>query len=362
MSVNARVAACTRIFRNAGTDRIWRHGAGTFRRVELPGPLSHGVRVPYIVGRLAPPHFSGQERTYNLVNQRPCSMSDNRKKAEDGASSGEPQQEREREPGNTDPFGAERYQASNTLPAHEQARRAYAAALSANDLQRRRIYAASLTGASSIIVPPQRPPENPQPVLSAGVPSTVVTNISARRPAEVSFGDDQNVTVIPTVVRATSPNWPEERAEIIRRLEAAEATFQKIAPFLAALEAAYGERGQLGHNNPPERVEMLPLETIELQTGSEAAKLARAEISSDNPRLDVLRVCGLVLNQVAARAHACLSWIGAKGDEFVDACVKSAGDQTGKLLVTAVAASQLLQQLHIDLTAIVTQILHILMH
>jgi hypothetical protein len=30
--VKVRVAACTRIFRNAGTDRIWRHGAGTFVR------------------------------------------------------------------------------------------------------------------------------------------------------------------------------------------------------------------------------------------------------------------------------------------------------------------------------------------
>src|SRR5262249_14269342 len=105
-----------------------------------------------------------------------------------------------------------------------------------------------------------------------------------------------------------------------------------------------------------------PLDTIEVQVGTEAAKLARAELNTDNPRSDVLRVCSLVLNQLAARSHACLSWIGTKGNDFVDACVKSVGAQTGKLLVTAVIAQQLLQQLHIDLTEIVTRILHLFTH
>ena len=93
---------------------------------------------------------------------------------------------------------------------------------------------------------------------------------------------------------------------MLSRLETVEAAFQKIAPFLAALETAHGEHGQFGHNYPPERIEMLPLDTIEIQMGTEVAKLARAELNTENPRPDVLRVCGLVLKQVAARSLACL--------------------------------------------------------
>jgi hypothetical protein len=279
-------------------------------------------------------------------------MSDDRKEVEGSLPSDEPRQEREGEPGNALPFGPERHGTASMLPpAYEQGRQAYVAALSANDIQRRRVTAAALAGASSVIVPPQQPPQNPQPVLSSGV---VV-------PVGISLGGlGQTVTVdpVPTPIH----DWPPVRAEMLSRLETVEAGFRKIAPFLAALETAYGERGKLGDNYPPERIEMLPLDTIEIQMGTEVAKLARAELNTENPRRDVLRVSGLVLNQIAARTSACLSWIAAKGNDFVDACVKSAGDQTGKLLVTAVVANQVLQQLHIDLTAIVTEILHLVTH
>jgi hypothetical protein len=234
--------------------------------------------------------------------------------------SGEQRQEREGEPGDTVPFGPERHRTASELWAYEQDRQAYAASLTANDIQRRRSTAATLAGTSNLnvnlIVTPQQP----------------------------------------------IPDWSAVRAEMLGRLERIEASFQNIAPFLAALEAAYGERGQLGDNYPPERIEMLPLDTIEVQMGTEVAKLVRTELNMENLRGDVLRVSGLVLNQLAARTSACLSWIAAKGDKFVDAAVTSAGTETGKRLVQGVgvvAVTAILRELHVDLTAIVNQILHL---
>jgi hypothetical protein len=242
-------------------------------------------------------------------------------------------------------------------PAHEQGLRTYVASVSATDIQRRRVTAAALAGPSGVIVPPQPPPENPQPALSPGVPSAV----------EISLG--HSVSVIPTVIRDPATVRTEmliSRLETVeaalQKLETVEAALQKIAPFLTALEAAYGEHGQLGHNYPPERIELLPLDTIDIQTGSEVAKLVRAELNAENPRPDVLRVGGLVLNQLAARSLACLSWIRTKGLDFVDAAVKSAGTETGKRLVQAAVASAILNQLHIDLAAIATELLHLVTH
>ena len=119
-------------------------------------------------------------------------MSDNRKEAGGSPpSSGEPGEQREDEPGITEPFGPERHGAASILPpAHEQGRRAYADTLSANDMQRRRIAAAALAGARSTFVPPQPPPENRQPVLSSGVVTAV----------GISIGQNQTGSVVPTPI------------------------------------------------------------------------------------------------------------------------------------------------------------------
>ncbi len=153
------------------------------------------------------------------------------------------------------------------------------------------------------------------------------------------------------------------RAEMIGRLDAIEVGFPKIRPFLEVVEAAYRERGQIGHNNPPEPLDILLLDAAELEMGISAASLARAELNAEHPRLDVIRLCGLVLNQMAARVFACLQWIGAKGDVFVDAFLKSAGAEAGKRVVqgtgAAVVLTVVMTQLHVDLTDVATKIQHV---
>ena len=159
------------------------------------------------------------------------------------------------------------------------------------------------------------------------------------------------------------PDWTALRAEMIGRLDAIEVGFPKIRPFLEVVEAAYRERGQIGHNNPPEPLDILLLDAAELEMGISAASLARAELNAEHPRLDVIRLCGLVLNQMAARVFACLQWIGAKGDVFVDAFLKSAGAEAGKRVVqgtgAAVVLTVVMTQLHVDLTDVATKIQHV---
>src|ERR1700746_1515989 len=65
------------------------------------------------------------------------------------------------------------------------------------------------------------------------------------------------------------PDWTELRAELIRRLDAIEAGFQKIRPFLEFIETAYGESGsQIGHNKPPAPIDILPINTEDLEIGT----------------------------------------------------------------------------------------------
>jgi hypothetical protein len=156
------------------------------------------------------------------------------------------------------------------------------------------------------------------------------------------------------------PDWAAVRAEMVGRLDAIEVGFEKIRPFLETIEAGNRERAaQIGHNNPPEQIEILPLNTAELEMGTAAVNLARAELNAEHPRFDVIRLCGLVLNVMASRFFACLQWIGAKGDVFLDAFLKSAGTQTGKMLVTAGALEAIMMGLHVDLTDVVTKIGHV---
>jgi hypothetical protein len=67
------------------------------------------------------------------------------------------------------------------------------------------------------------------------------------------------------------PDWTAARVEMIARLDAIEAGFQKIRPFLEAVDAAYREYGQIGHNNPPEPIDIPLLDAAELEMGISAA-------------------------------------------------------------------------------------------
>jgi hypothetical protein len=80
-------------------------------------------------------------------------MSDNRKGVRRRRRPGEARQEREGEPGNTVPFGPERFNTANTLPPAHQSRR---------------VAADAVAGASTVIVSPQQPPDNDQPTLTSG--------------------------------------------------------------------------------------------------------------------------------------------------------------------------------------------------
>jgi hypothetical protein len=163
------------------------------------------------------------------------------------------------------------------------------------------------------------------------------------------------------------PDWASARAEMIGWLDAIEEGFQKIRPFLETVEAGYRERtAQIGHNNPPEPIEILPLNTAELEMGAAAANLARAELNAEHPRFDVIRLCGLVLNDMAARVFACLQWIGAKGEPYLDAFLKSAAAEAGKRVVqgvtvvgTGAALMAIITQSHVNLTHAATTLRHI---
>lgn len=89
--------------------------------------------------------------------------------------------------------------------------------------------------------------------------------------------------------------WVAVRAEMIPRLDAIEAGLRELAPVIERFEAAYREHARIGHNNPPEDIDILPIELAELELGIVAANLARTELNAEQPRSDVMRFCGLVL-------------------------------------------------------------------
>jgi hypothetical protein len=111
------------------------------------------------------------------------------------------------------------------------------------------------------------------------------------------------------------------RAEIIPRLDAIEAGLRAIAPIIESFEAAYRERARIGDNHPPEDIDILPIDLAELELGIVATNLARTEINAEQPRSDVMRLCGLVLRRTEWLLVACARWLGTKGDKFVDALI-----------------------------------------
>jgi hypothetical protein len=232
-------------------------------------------------------------------------MSDDRK--EEGASGPavEPKQDREGEPGNAVPF-VPYDDTPNIAAIHAQRRRAYSAVL----------------GSTNDVFPP---------MSTAG--GTALSAVGT-------------LTVDTTVV---SP-WSAVRSEMIARLDAIEAGLRTISPFIEAFETAYREHARIGHNNPPEDIDILPIGLAELQLGIVAANLARTEVNTEHPRSDVIRLCGLVLNWIAALVSACLKWIGTKGDVYVDSFLKALGP------LTAAAVCAKLAGVHVNLTEVVTKI------
>jgi hypothetical protein len=223
------------------------------------------------------------------------------------------------------------------------------AAIVANVMaHRRRAYAAALAYSGSGPLTPivLEQPDHPRSFLWPGVQG------------EAALPGGGALTADATVV----PDWTAVRADMIARLDAIEAGFQKIRPLLEAVDAAYRERGQIGHNNPPEPIDILLLDAAELEMGIAAANLARAELNSEHPRSDVMRLCGLVLNHVATGLWACVQWIAAKADDSIDAFVKAASAEAGKRVVQGLVLAEILKdmtQLHVDLTGFVTEIGHV---
>ena len=89
-----------------------------------------------------------------------------------------------------------------------------------------------------------------------------------------------------------------------------------------------------------------------------AANLARIELNSEQPRADVLRVCGLFLKGIGSRVQIFIGWIAAKGDTFFDAFLKELRKRAAQGMISYVAAIQILRELHIDLSEVVNAIFH----
>jgi len=246
-------------------------------------------------------------------------MSDDPKEKEAPAPTVEQKQEPEREPGNTVPFVP--YDDSSMNPHIYARRRRLNAALDTNNQV--------FPPLRNVIVPPQQPPENPQPVLSPGLGPT-------------------DISLVHTV--SVVPDWPAVRAEMIPRLDAIEAGLRELAPVIQRFEVAYREHARIGHNNPPEDIDVLPIDLAELELGIAAANLARTEINSEQPRSDVMRVCGLVLHRTGWLIAACVKWLGGKADKFVDALIP----------LTAAGLAAKFTLLNGDITEVVNKIRHVL--
>jgi hypothetical protein len=212
--------------------------------------------------------------------------------------------------------------------------------------QRRRAYAAALESTNRPLTPI---------VLEDGVTPIVLEDgttpiaLEGGSQGGAALAGEGRLVVGETVL---SP-WVAVRPEMIRRLDAIEAGLQELAPVIERFEAAYREHARIGHNNPPEEIELLPIGLADLELGIVAANLARTELNAEQPRSDVMRFCGLVLRWTGSLLAACAKWLGTKGDKFVDELIKPAAVATAAL----VAKFMLLNG---DITDVVNKIRHVL--
>jgi hypothetical protein len=183
--------------------------------------------------------------------------------------------------------------------------------------------------------------------------ATMIANFAARRrrayAAALNYSGSGPIMPLPlqgegrfTADARILPDWTALRAELIGRLDAIEAGFQKIRPFLEFVEAAYRESGgQIGHDKPPEPIDILPINAEELEIGANASELARSELKAEHPRFDVIRLCVRVLKLIRTKVNIFL-------DEFLK--------ESGKRTVQVVAATALFQELDVNLHDVVTKI------
>jgi len=163
-------------------------------------------------------------------------------------------------------------------------------------------------------------------------------------------------------VRGQEKNWgfaeTGDRAELIRRLDAIEGTLQRLAPLVEAVAWSRSERAQIGHNHPPEHIDVPPLSSVDVEMGTAAVNLVRIELNSEQPRSDILKVCGLVLRSISARVQAFVAWTAVKGDVFLDAALKEFGKRAVQGVISIVVLQEILQNLHLDLAAAINTIFH----
>jgi hypothetical protein len=155
-----------------------------------------------------------------------------------------------------------------------------------------------------------------------------------------------------------TPVWAVLRSELNPRLEAIEAGLRALTPVIERFERAHREHAGIGHNNPPEDIDILPISLAELELGIVAASVARIEINAESPRFDVLRLCGVALRPICGLLSACMKWIGEKGNVFVDSYLKALGKAAA--IGSGAALALEFSRLHVDVGEVVGKIRHIL--
>jgi hypothetical protein len=150
---------------------------------------------------------------------------------------------------------------------------------------------------------------------------------------------------------------------VIGRLDAIDRMLQEIAPFVEAVAALYREHSRMGHNNPPEDIEVMPLDAEGVQLAIVAANLARAEITAEHPRFDVIRVCARALGEMGKRLFALVQWMGGKANVFAEAYAKAAGEEAGKRTIQSIVVvgglaggMNMLTHLHLHLADMMTEL------
>jgi hypothetical protein len=160
------------------------------------------------------------------------------------------------------------------------------------------------------------------------------------------FAGAGSITVDATVLPVKEP----AKGEIIARLDAIDAQLREIKPLIERISA---ERPTgVGHNNPPEEIDALPVDAADLELVAATVAAARVEIKSEQPRAEILELCRLALQRVSLRLAL---WIPTKLDRFVDAFMIAAGREAGTDLMRALVDK--LPQFHEDLMQLLNSLL-----
>jgi hypothetical protein len=126
--------------------------------------------------------------------------------------------------------------------------------------------------------------------------TVVTTMVNPEEPKAGLFGTAgvQARATVQTQMRAqltvTPGDWAAERDQALRRVNEILPILERILPVAAEAETAYRERLGMGGNYPPEPIgPSLDVATVRLAI--DAANVYRTELSSAQPRFEVIRVC-----------------------------------------------------------------------